>query len=497
MTRQGLSELSNLTNLLIDYAIQQLNISQWKIKYVGRDTENDPYITALIRRHLIDEKDVVLGVDQSGDILVLPELEHILKSSNVSEILLPFETNGELAGIMTIDRSELTGLPPARAKDLGRWVIERVEKQLTNLIKETVIIDPETKVYERTYFEEKLRGVIARATLANTPVNLLVCGVEVYGRDGTIATTEQVKRAVVATAQVISQTCRELDVVGRLSEQVFALALIGLSSQEVRCFGEQLQARIKQLDISQQLFILPSIGVASFPRDCFTAEKLLDLSYWTYLYARGQEAGSIQFFSSYQEENTPYDQLKEQLLVHSVEALAAAVDARDHYTAKHSRFVAELSSAIAQALGLVKEEAFQVGMAGLVHDVGKIGVSDSILNKQGPLTVEERQIIQTHPIVGGNIMRELRNLNRLEPAIVHHHERFDGKGYPAGLAGQGIPLPARILAVADAYHAMISDRPYRRRLTKRAALAELEANKNTQFDSRVVDALLKIETGGI
>jgi putative nucleotidyltransferase with HDIG domain len=168
-------------------------------------------------------------------------------------------------------------------------------------------------------------------------------------------------------------------------------------------------------------------------------------------------------------------------------ALAAAVEAKDSYTERHSLNVRSYCSRIARRLGLSADELETVEIAAVLHDVGKIGVPDAILAKPGPLTPCEYAVIQQHPVIGVGILRNVTLLQRVLPAILHHHERWDGGGYPAGLAGERIPRSARILHVADALDAMLSCRVYKPSLSPEEARAELTDQRGRQFDPQVVD----------
>jgi putative nucleotidyltransferase with HDIG domain len=178
-----------------------------------------------------------------------------------------------------------------------------------------------------------------------------------------------------------------------------------------------------------------------------------------------------------------------------VDALLAALEARDGYTGNHSQAVVELSRAVAQHLGLSAEEVAEVEQTALLHDIGKIGVPDSILNKQGPLTESEWQLMRQHPVIGAHIVASIGSLAHLVPAIRAEHERWDGRGYPDGLAGEQIPLTSRIGFACDAYHAMVSDRPYRAAIGREAAIEELRRNAGTQFCPVTVPALLDVLRG--
>ena len=172
----------------------------------------------------------------------------------------------------------------------------------------------------------------------------------------------------------------------------------------------------------------------------------------------------------------------------TIKALVAATEARDSYTQGHTARVAVYAEAISREMGLSKEEMEDVSLGATLHDIGKIGITDEILRKSIPLTEEERHEMETHVQKGADIIHEADFLLHALPAILYHHERPDGEGYPAGLDGRKVPLTARIIAVADAYDAMTTDRPYRKGMTKDEAVSELERLSGSQFDPVVVRA---------
>lgn len=176
----------------------------------------------------------------------------------------------------------------------------------------------------------------------------------------------------------------------------------------------------------------------------------------------------------------------------AVQSLAEALEARDPYTRRHSELVTRYSVAIAQKMGLSTNMVKDIRQAALLHDIGKIGIRESIFLKEGPLTPEERAVMQTHSAISAQILRPLRFLEKIIPIVHHHHERYDGKGYPDGLKGEDIPLGARIIAVADTFEAMTADRPYRKGLPAEVAYQEIEKNAGTQFDPKAAAAFLEI-----
>lgn len=180
-----------------------------------------------------------------------------------------------------------------------------------------------------------------------------------------------------------------------------------------------------------------------------------------------------------------------ELLVGLTRALTAAVDAKDSYTHGHSERVARVAVELGRGLDLTEDELSDLYLAGLLHDIGKIGVRDAVLSKDGPLTAAEAEHVRRHAAAGHQILAGLRPLSGVLPGVRNHHERYDGGGYPDGLAGDDIPLVARILAVADAYDAMTARRPYRAALTPAAVEAEFRRGSGTQWDPRVVEALFR------
>lgn len=181
-----------------------------------------------------------------------------------------------------------------------------------------------------------------------------------------------------------------------------------------------------------------------------------------------------------------------------LEIMLRVMEARDPYTCGHALRVAQYSSAVATVLGQSPDAVEECSIGGLLHDVGKIGILDSTLQKPGPLTVEERHHARKHPEVGAAIVEDIPFMQPILPFILCHHERWDGEGYPAKLQGDDIPLKGRICAVADAFDAMTSSRPYRQAQSVDFALSELRVGRGTQFDPECVDAFFTaIDTGMI
>jgi HD-GYP domain-containing protein (c-di-GMP phosphodiesterase class II) len=182
----------------------------------------------------------------------------------------------------------------------------------------------------------------------------------------------------------------------------------------------------------------------------------------------------------------------ERTFLETVEALANALEANDEYTSSHARWITDLALKVGQELGLEGASLKRLELGALFHDIGKIGIPETILSKPGPLTQEEREIVETHPELGEKIIAPIDRLEEVRPIVRHCHERYDGAGYPDRLAGSDIPIESRIILVCDAYHAMTTDRPYRKRLPVEEALRRLHDAAGTQFDPRVVDVCARV-----
>ena len=187
--------------------------------------------------------------------------------------------------------------------------------------------------------------------------------------------------------------------------------------------------------------------------------------------------------------NLKYERENQQIYLNTIRALTEAIDAKDMYTAGHSQRVAEISTTIAYELGLTQREIDVIHYGALLHDIGKIGIPESILNKKGRLTDREFENVKRHPKIGTNILRSIDFLEEALHIVRHHHERYDGRGYPDGVTGEDIPFMARIVCVADAWDAMTSNRSYRKALPFKVVLEEFDKNKGTQFDPTIIRTL--------
>jgi diguanylate cyclase (GGDEF)-like protein/putative nucleotidyltransferase with HDIG domain len=304
-------------------------------------------------------------------------------------------------------------------------------------------------------------------------------------------------------AKIIKSSVRTVDIVGRFGGEEFLVILPEVNEKSASLVAERIRRVIANHKFGIENQPVPavtvSIGVVSFPQDGASKEVLLSNAQIALDTAKRLGRNQVMTFrnipsfvpsdSRVEKYSTPE---VEDILLSAVYSLAAAVDARDHYTKSHSTFVSQAAAATASLLGLDKKSIKAIAVAGLLHDIGKVGVPDSILQKAGPLLKEEWEIMKKHPRLGAQIVEKIPGLQDILPLILYHQEKYDGSGYPDGLAGTKIPLGARILAVADAFHAMISDRPYRKRMSLPKAIDELKKNAGSQFDPKIIEAFIEV-----
>jgi putative nucleotidyltransferase with HDIG domain len=245
-------------------------------------------------------------------------------------------------------------------------------------------------------------------------------------------------------------------------------AMLGISALSSRSIARPL------VDVATRLRLSAATGeLPEFPEDRRAAQEIRDLTQGFNNAAKAVRESRERLTRAY---------------VQFVGSLAQALDARDAYTAGHSRRVSEYSCAIAKAMNLAQDDLEIVRVGALLHDLGKIGISDLVLQKPGRLTLEETKLIQQHPVIGKRILENVQGLEAYLGIVELHHENLDGTGYPHGLRGEETPLHARIVKVADAYDAMTSDRPYRRGKSHAEAIAVLRSVAGSEMDSQVVEA---------
>ena len=240
--------------------------------------------------------------------------------------------------------------------------------------------------------------------------------------------------------------------------------------------------------------VTASVGIAFYPDTASGADELLSQAERANFYAKRDGKNCIKIYGAHTEDELEDQQVQKhyEQIAPTIYALTAAIDAKDSYTFEHSCHVSDYAVLLAKKIGLEPNDIEIAKEAGLLHDIGKIGIPESILKKQGRLNDEEYEIMKTHVTNSIEMIHFLPNMNYVIPAVLSHHERYDGKGYPRGLKGEDIPLLGRILAVCDSFDAMTTKRTYKEAMSIDYAISELERNKGTQFDPKLAEAFIEL-----
>jgi diguanylate cyclase (GGDEF)-like protein len=432
----------------------------------------------------------------------------------------------ELPGIQVRDGRQLVRLTlSARERSLGRLVLVRsdrdpvddTELKLLRLLADQLAIalqnardyrekleqairDPLTGLFNHRAFQERLGVELSRARREGYEVALVALDLDHFKPINDRCGHSVGDQALIALARTISTSLRPSDVAGRVGGDEFMIALPGAGVSEAQAVVSRLRAALASVTVGPTRETLTlSAGIAVYPR---AAEYQADLMrfadgamYWSK--SRGRDRVSV-YSSDSGEALSPEEKAEHAQrasLIRTVHALARAVDAKDGYTHLHSQRVAFYAATLAMSLGLAPERVDMIRTAGVLHDVGKIGITDGILLKPGPLNEEEFDDMRRHSELGRDIIAGA-GMTEIANWVLHLHERYDGDGYPNGVAGEQIPVESRILAAADALEAMTYPRVYRPALTMNDALAELESGAGTQFDPRVASKLVELVRSG-
>jgi diguanylate cyclase (GGDEF)-like protein/putative nucleotidyltransferase with HDIG domain len=351
-----------------------------------------------------------------------------------------------------------------------------------------------------------------------------ICNITRINRELGHAKGDEVIKLV---AENVRKNMREGDIAARYGGDELAIILPNTSVEQAKYVAEYLTYSLSCFYIDDVGPVKVSVGISTYPDCADDKEKLLilaeqamyiskakgykdgmsaiisssDFNFWDDIalksYAEVIGKRHAQLGINFEEEllskfNAEHS-IPENRIFEIASSLAGAIDAKDPYTKDHSTSVSRFSEALARAINLPENEIERIKLGALLHDVGKIGIPENILKKEGPLSDDEWKIMKQHPSIGAEkVLMPNPSLRDLIPIVKYHHERIDGKGYPENLSNGDIPLAAKIVAIADTYHALISDRPYRRGMNIEKAISILEEGAGTQWDADLIRTFISI-----
>ncbi len=352
--------------------------------------------------------------------------------------------------------------------------------------------DPLTQLPNRRGFREQLDLELERARRGGAPMAVVVGDVDHFKEVNDRSGHHVGDAALQRVAQLLDDGKRVIDLAARVGGEEFALILPDTDASGAFVVAERLREALHGAFANDTVPITISFGIASFPTNAETAASLVHAADEALYAAKESGRNRTVLHSPLLRGLSREDRdIERERFLAVVLDLAESVDLRFSGSARHSETVGRYAELMARELGFAEDRVGRVRLAGLLHDIGKVGVPNAILSKPGPLTDEEFASVKRHPELGAQIL-EHPSLADVQVWVGAHHERPDGKGYPLGIGGETLALEARIVAVADAYEAMTSDRSYRASIGHEKARAELQRCAGTQFDARVVQAFLAV-----
>ncbi|HEX4073886.1 MAG TPA: diguanylate cyclase, partial [Candidatus Acidoferrales bacterium] len=455
---------------------------------------------------------------------------------------LPITYGEQFLGVLYVESTETCQFPDHDVL-LLRTLADLFAGALHNALtfqraQEQAITDGLTGVKTHRFLMEALSSEWKRSTRANRPFALVLMDLDRFKFVNDFYGHLEGDVVLQRVGHILEQNCRRSDVVARYGGDEFVILMPETGVEQARQLAGKLRGWIAADPLLRDKNITASFGIAAFPIHGSTPQELIQVADSSMYISKHQGGNSVssaeqgdpndrkrwkkdvleaylgvtlkrlfstgpeafeeiyrrleQFTRSLEEQGgvTDADGLPP-AVVETVTSLAFAIDAKDHYTQGHSRKVSAYSVMIAQALNLAPTDIEDIRLAGLLHDIGKVGIPESILNKSGPLDASEWETMKTHTDLGAKILEPLKPMSRIREMVRHHHEFYDGSGYPDRLEGEKIPYGARVIAIADAYDTITSARTYKKARTPEDAFAELERCAANQFDPEIVRAFIE------
>ena len=415
-----------------------------------------------------------------------------------TEYILPISFEEELIGFVVL--AEQSSQKPYSYNTISfvESVTSIVSMALRNstlyeMIQEEAHLDAMTGIYNRRYFTRNLEDLFKQ--WEHDSMSIVLINFDDFHLYNELYGSNDGDEILVTFANILKTTISSKGLIGRYSGKEFciALPLCGTESAEtiVGELRDKLNAVLNDSKESTKRFLTFSAGISAYPSSATSVKQLLTYANMAVYAAKKSGKNKTIIYSDHKHtlDDSALSYAHMEAIGHeyapTIYALTAAIDAKDHYTFRHSVNVSYLATQLARAIGLDDEHVEMIRQAGLLHDIGKISIPENILTKETPLTEEEFEIMKGHVENAIAMIRHLPSLDYVVPIAIAHHERYDGEGYPRGLSGENIPIGGRCLAIADAFDAIVSRRPYKEPISIPEALEEIERNLGKQFDPEI------------
>jgi diguanylate cyclase (GGDEF)-like protein len=525
---------------LLDYTSRELVVQAESGKRRGAQGRRLPLDAGLLGQVARTGKPATyrsLPTTQSGPKPVLPDSQ--------TAMALPIFYADHLHGVLyveTADRVDFSEEESLLLHTLADLISGALHNALTfQKAQEQAITDGLTGVKTHRFFMEALSSEWKRSSRAGRSFALVLMDLDRFKFVNDFYGHLEGDLVLQRVGQILETNCRRSDVVARYGGDEFVILMPETTMEQARQLAAKLRGWVAADPLLREKNISASFGIACYPLHGSSPQELIQVADASMYLSKHQGGNTVStadhvdpnearrwkrdvleaylgvtlkrlfatgpdaFEEIYQRLRQFTDSLPEteiagapqdpssvpQSILDTVTSLAYAIDAKDQYTQGHSQKVSAYAALLAEALGMSETEVEEIRLAAVLHDVGKVGIPGNILNKSGPLNPEEWDVMKTHVLFGGKILEPLVPLAHIREMVLHHHEFFDGSGYPGGLSGEAIPLGARIITIADSYDTITSDRSYKKGRTAEQALSELERCSTTQFDGRLVVAFVR------
>ncbi|RJQ25773.1 MAG: diguanylate cyclase [Peptococcaceae bacterium] len=382
---------------------------------------------------------------------------------------------------------------------LVSWLVgglSEVEKCTRTRLDQMTNIDELTGLYNHRYFHQMLQEEFKKAKERDMPLSLIFVDIDYFKLYNDAYGYQQGDEALKAIGKLLSEIARRPCFAARYGGEEFAIVLPGENSHQALVVAQRIKNEIENYPFygsrkHLQRKLTVSMGVSSYPEHANSPKELIRCSDLALYRAKYAGKSRIKLFFSILDDEKHAGNERDRLS--SLKTLVSFVNTKDKYTYIHSERVVTYAKRFAQHLGLDEEEISLVKYGAFIHDIGKVEIDPAVLNKEGPLTEEEWATLKQHPVWGNEIVGpSIDLLKSVMPVIVHHHENWDGTGYPFKIAGNSIPLPARILRLADSFDAMTSDRPYKKKKSISDACFEIRKCAGSQFDPILAEEFVQM-----